>query len=163
MRVNPISSEKANEQSASDPWPAGDYDFSIAEASEEVSAASGNEMIKLTLHVLNRDGNRRTVFDYLVNIDSGQWKIRHFAETVGLVKQYETGEMEPRDMVGRAGRCKLRIKPAQGNYSAQNAVGDYLPASTPYAAPVSRPASRQKAAAGGGDIDDDIPFAVCWE
>jgi len=158
MKVNPITAEKANEQSGDfEPWPAGEYDFSIQDAGEETSTA-GNEMIKLTLHVFNRAGNRRTMFDYLVNTEKWQWKVRHFAESVGLIKSYEAGNMDARDVLNRDGRLKLRIKPKRGDYAANNAVNDYLPASG--SAPHASAAQR----VGGGreepppPIDDDIPF-----
>ena len=64
MRVTPITAEDANAQASSDPWPPGDYDFVVQDASEGISNA-GNEQIKLTLQVYNRNGNARTVFDYL--------------------------------------------------------------------------------------------------
>lgn len=158
MRVTPITSEQADEQSVGDPWPPGEYDFTVSEAVEGTSQASGNEQIKLTLHVFNRQGQQRTVFDYLSSAPKSQWKVRHFAETVGMVRQYETGEMPVREMLGRPGRCKLRIKPADGQYSAQNAVNDYVKndgAAQKHEVRPS-PALRQKAPAG--DLDDDIPF-----
>src|SRR5580658_7361799 len=98
MRVTPISAEEADAQSVGDPWPAGEYDFTVHEASEAVSN-SGNEQTKLVLHVYNRAGQQRTVFDYLVNTAKSQWKIRHFAEAVGMVRQYETGDMPTHQMV----------------------------------------------------------------
>lgn len=157
MHVTPISPEKADEQSGSfDPWPAGEYDFTVADAGEERSASSGNDMIKLTLHVFDRSGNRRTVFDYLVSTDKGQWKVRHFCDAVSMIRQYESGDLNPMDMLNRSGRLKLRVKPAQNSYPANNAVNDYLPAVA---------ASSQKGANGpaqyvppGPDLDDQIPF-----
>jgi len=163
MRVNPISAEQAEEQSGGfEPWRPGDYDFNVYEASEETSA-NQNEMIKLTLHVLNRDGQRRTVFDYLVNSEKGQWKVRHFAEAVGMLQQYEAGQMEPHDITGRSGQLKLKIKPAKDQYPAGNQVNDYIPlpasAHSTQARPTSAaPAARQQVKAPAHDIDDDIPF-----
>lgn len=165
MRVNAISSKEADDQAANasfDPWPPGEYDFVVHEASEETSS-TGNDMIKLTLHVFNREGRKRTVFDYLVNADNAQWKIRHFCESVGLLRQYETGDLDVRDIVTRPGRCKLRIKPATGQYAASNAVNDYISqqGAMPRAAQAptpSRAPARSMAKAPAGDIDDEIPF-----
>lgn len=159
MRVTPITAEQADEQSVGDPWPAGDYDFKVHEASEGTSSA-GNEQIKLTLHVFNRQGQQRIVFDYLSSLPKSQWKVRHFADTVGMVRQYETGDMPVRDMVGRPGRCKLRIKPADGQYSAQNAVADYLGAKQAETGIAWGPARQpvRAAAPQKRDLDDEIPF-----
>lgn len=157
MRVTPISSEEANEQASGDPWPPGEYDFVVNEAAEGISNA-GNEQIKLTLHVLNRQGQQRTVFDYLPNTAKAQWKVRHFAEAVGMVRQYETGELQVGHMLQRPGRCKLKIKPADGQYSAQNSVADYIPLAGAAQQPSSAPRAAARQPAPAGDIDDDIPF-----
>ena len=93
MRVTPISAKEADAQGSSI-LPPGDYDFKVYEASDDVSS-SGNEQIKLTLHVFNPAGAHRTVFDYLVNTQKAAWKLRHFAEATGLASQYEVWEMDP--------------------------------------------------------------------
>jgi hypothetical protein len=49
-------------------------------------------------------------------------------------------------MIGKTGRCKLTIKPAQGEYRAKNAVADYVGAAV-------EPVTRTKALE-----DDEIPF-----
>lgn len=164
MRVNPVSADKANEGAGSfEPLKPGDYDFSVYEAEDTVSAA-GNEMLKLTIHILLGDGKHRTVFDYILASESGAWKARHFAESVRMLNEYEQGNLDPDFMIGRAGRLKLKIKPASGQYAAGNQVADYLPPSDGRAAaPQRTPAinrapapSREKVPAG--DIDDEIPF-----
>lgn len=165
MRITPITSEEANEQSVGEPWPSGEYDFMVNEATETISQA-GNEQIKLVLHVFNRQGQQRIVFDYLSSASKSQWKVRHFAEAVGMVRQYETGDMPVLDMLSRPGRLKLRVKPAEGQYSAQNAVNDYIPQTSSSAIKVpSLPMdTKTPARAGGGgsrDIDDEIPFSPC--
>jgi hypothetical protein len=165
MKINkPASAQEADANAnAYAPWPPGDYDFIVAEASEEISKASGNEMIKLTLHVFNQDGAKRTVFDYLLSNDKGQWKVRHAAEAIGLLEQYEAGFLDINNIAERSGRLKLRIKPASGEYTASNAVVDYIkadPGSKP--APVMRagnPAPRGvNVKAPASDLNDEIPF-----
>jgi hypothetical protein len=129
----------------------------VYDASEETSAA-GNEQIKLTLHVFNTEGKRRTVFDYLVSMESVAYKIRHFAEATGIVAQYEKGDLMPSEIVQRTGRLKLRIKKGTNGYPDQNAVQDYIKAGerihVPNVAP--RPSSRVKSLAS--ELDDEIPF-----
>lgn len=165
MRLKPISAEKANESGGFEPWKAGNYDFTVQEASEGISSG-GNEMIKLTLHVFNRDGNKRTVFDYLLATDSSQWKVRHFCDAVGLTKQYEAGELDVNDIVQRSGELSLRIKPAANGYPAGNQVGDYIAGDPKEEKAPVRPAparSRQPVGATTGvDFDDEIPFAPSW-
>lgn len=168
MRIaNPISKKEA-EGSGFTPWRAGDYDFEVFDASEEISSI-GNEMIKLTLYVFDEDGNKRTVFDYLVNSEKAQFKIRHFAAAIGRISDYENGDMDINNMVNKTGRLKLRIKPAQGEYPAGNSVGDYIPrddlpagvggaASRP--STVSRTGTVVRSASTSAVLDDDIPFAA---
>lgn len=166
MRIDKPISEKEAEGSGFTPWRPGDYDFEVHEASEEQSS-TGNDMIKLTLWVFNDEGNKRTVFDYLVNSEKSQFKIRHFAAAIGRVADYERGELDVNDIVEKTGRLKLRIKPASGDYPANNSVGDYIPIGDLPEQPARavRPATaRPTPAATTGaarptPIDDDtIPF-----
>ncbi len=164
MRVTPVTKEDADKGGGVEPFRAGDYDFIIHMAEERLSKA-GNEMLALTLHVFNRDNEKRTVFDYILSTESAQWKARHLMESIGLAKRYDQGIIEPREIEGKPGRCKLRFEQA-GDYPAKNSVVDYLgakpadvaisygPAST-----ASRPRQPEPAqAAGGRIIEDDIPF-----
>lgn len=177
MRINkPISAKDADENSgALVPWPPGDYDFTVAEATDEISKASGQEMIKLILHVFNRDGQKRTVFDYLLSGEKGQWKVRHAAEAIGMLPQYEAGELDTSEMIERSGKLKLRIKPAQGEYQAGNSVVDYIPAApgSQKALPLTSTMRAGNPAPRGGsaganvkrstqDIEDEVPFGPEW-
>jgi hypothetical protein len=170
VRVNPVSKEVADAGGFGEPWPAGTYDFTVYQAEEGVSQA-GNEQIVLTLHIFNREGDRRTVFDYLGSSDKVQWKVRHFAESVGLTKQYDAGDLMPMDINERSGQCKIGIQKAQGAYAAKNVVADYLGNVAPATAGTGytgvsapRAPAREKVGAGvGTDLDDEIPFAACWQ
>lgn len=137
-------------------WPVGEYDFEVKDASEETSA-SGNDMIKLTLHVFNNDSERITVFDYLVHTEKAAYKVRHFAEATGMLAQYERGELSSDECVFKTGRCKLGIKKDKaGQYPDKNAVADYVKATG--AVKTAAPAARAKQPASAGDFDDEIPF-----
>ncbi|MDE2104453.1 MAG: hypothetical protein KGL39_44875 [Patescibacteria group bacterium] len=156
MKVTPISAQEAAKQASElGLFPPGDYDFEVYDASEEESSA-GNEMIKLTLHVFNSEGSRRTVFDYLVSAPNSAFKIRHFAEATRTVSQYERGALMASELVQRTGRCKLRIKKGTGNYQDQNAVADYIKPNGDAPAPTS---ARSRSTDKTSSIDDDvIPF-----
>ena len=152
MRFAPKSE---NELASANLWGPGEYDFEV-NAAEEATSAKGNDMVKLTVWVFNHEGQRRTVFDYLVDTEGGAYKIRHFAEATGLLPQYERGELLADDMAGRTGRCKLTVqKDKSGQYPDKNGIGDYLKPKAG-ARPLSAPAQRKPVPAG--DIDDDIPF-----
>ena len=155
-------------------WPAGEVDFEILEAQETVSKTD-NDMIKLRVRVHNAQGNSKTLFDYLVATEGGAYKVRHFAEVVGLLANYERGELYADDLPGKTGRCKLSIRKSP-EYGDQNQIQDYVkdPAAARSAssvqaarrplAPVGAGGPSWSAPKGGGDdLNDDIPFAPCWQ
>lgn len=169
MRLEKVmSQEEADAGSNGAVWRAGTYDFEIHDASEELSKA-GNDQIKLTVWVFDTQGERKTCFDYLGATEKVQWKTRQFCQSVGLIAQYESGELDVNDIVERTGKLKLGIQKSP-EYGDQNKVLAYLEATeaAPRAArpAAARPAStpaRQPAPARSSqsarDLDDEIPFA----
>jgi hypothetical protein len=164
MRISKPISEAEADAGGFEPWKAGTYDFTILDASDEVSS-SGNEMIKLTIAIYNAEGRTRKVFDYLVDSPKTQFKIRHFASAVGLTEQYEAGELDINEIVDRSGKLKLAIKPAQGDYPAGNQVSDYIKGSGAETvvrqAPPKAAAKSAKPAKTSNEValdDDSIPF-----
>ena len=158
MRVQPISADVADSGGAGEVFKPGEYDFVIFEAAETTSQA-GNDMLKLTLHVFNRDGDKRTVFDYILSSQAGQWKARHMMESIGMTRQYEAGDIDPINITDRSGRLKLGIAPATAQYPAQNKVQDYVKMKNDPQSAAEPPTRRSaKEPAGGGIIDDEIPF-----
>ena len=152
MRFTP----KSEKELASDGlWPAGTYDFEVIE-SDEATSASGNDMVKLKIFVFNDEGAKRTVFDYLVGTESAQFKVRGFAAAVGLLEEYESGEMDAVEMQGRTGKCKLTIqKDKSGAYPDKNGIASYV------AEPVTVGSVEKKtvrAKTKPADLDDEIPF-----
>lgn len=130
---------------------AGTYPFEVMEALEKVSQ-KGNDMIKLKLNVFGPNGEQAHVYDYL--LESMAFKLRHFAETTGLLKEYDSGQLSPHSCIGKGGFVKLGIEESAG-YPPKNAVKDYIVQHSP-AAPSERP--QQRVAKNGQSFDDDIPF-----
>lgn len=128
----------------------GAYDYEVADADETQSKA-GNDMVAMKVRVYDGDGNARTVLDWLVDTDGSAYKIRNFAESAGMLAQYEKGELPASAMVGCTGRCKVIIKKDKtGEYPDKNAIADYLKP-TNGTAPVAR-------APVPAELDDEIPF-----
>lgn len=153
MKFTPTTEEQ-QERRTFEPFPAGEYDYTV-DAAEDTTSKAGNEMIKLTLHVYNADGNKRVLFDYL--LDSAAWKIKQFAASAGLLDRYDSGEIEAYEMVGKTGRLKLKIESSE-QYGDQNKVAFYLaakPAGTGYTGGSAPQPDRQ---ARPLDLDDAIPF-----
>jgi len=71
----------------------GIYDAVISASEDKVSATSGNPMMKLTLQVFDENGKSHTVKDFLVFTKSMMWKVIHFAESAGVLKEYEEGKL----------------------------------------------------------------------
>jgi hypothetical protein len=103
--------------------PDGDYDFVVIKAEDTISK-SGNEMIKLTLKVLDHQGNERQIFDYL--LEAMAFKVKHFAQAVGLDNLYELGGYEASDCLHRTGRCTIGKEESQNGYQPKNKLVDYI-------------------------------------
>lgn len=145
MRVEPKTAQQLREIEESSLLADGTYDFEVIAAVEKTSA-KGNDMVELKIRI--EEERSYVVADYLVSIDSMAYKIRHFAESVGLVDEYERGTLPADQMIGCTGKCKIKTQPAKGEYRAKNVVADYIKvegASAP-----KKPAM--------ADLDDEIPF-----
>lgn len=117
MQFTPKTEEELKRESL---LPPGLYDFDVMEAEEKVSK-QGNDMIALKLKVFSDTGERH-VRDWLM--PSMGFKLRHFAETTGLVGAYEAGTLKAEDCKGRSGKVFLVIKDSE-QYGPQNSVKDY--------------------------------------
>ena len=142
MRFEPKTAQEIDEAGLLE---AGIYDFEVMEA-EEKTSSKGNDMVALGLRIENNEGRGFKILDWLVATDGGAYKVRHFAESVGLLAEYEKGDMPAGIMIGKTGRAKIAVKPAEGQYRAKNTVADYV-AGGAEAAPRSREL-----------VDDEIPF-----
>lgn len=151
MRFSPKTEEEVSNLLAE-----GVYPFEVLEAAEKQSKA-GNDMIALKLGIVGPDDSKRAVFDYLLTDESAQYKLRHFSDTVGLLAEYEKGALTADNLVGLTGKCKLVIQPAKDGYDAKNSVRDYVKRGAKDAAPV------KGSSAAKNDMDDDIPFAPCFQ
>lgn len=160
MAFDPISREEADKPREYPLLQPGSYHFSVKSAKSKFSA-NGNDMIVLELEFFN-DGKSYIVFDYLVAIENMAWKVRHFADAVGLDKQYEAGLFSATMCLGRKGLAEVGIKAPQPNpnggmYPQKNVVVDYLLIESNNAGfnvtkPVEVPAKTTEF------VDDDIPF-----
>ena len=103
--------------------PDGEYDFEIIDAQDGFSK-KGAEMMTLALRIFSDSGNRQ-VKDYIV--DSMEWKLKHFAEAIGLLPSYELGQLLPEDCIGRSGKCQIVTQiDKTGQYGPRNSVRDYI-------------------------------------
>lgn len=108
----------------------GIYDFKVYEAKSKISR-SGNEMIELKLKIINENKQEIIILDYLLFSSNMSWKLRHFADAIGLTKEYEKKEFHERLCLNKCGKADIIIqhgsdRPNGGYYSDKNAVRDYV-------------------------------------
>lgn len=146
MKFQPKSEKELAEANL---WPKGDYSFEILE-SEDATDKNGNDMLKLKVKVFKDNGASQNIFDYV----SGTWmeyKLRHLAEAAGKLVDYEGGELNAYDLVGKTGWCKVGVSvDKSGQYPDKNGINDYYPDGKPTGDKTSK-----KPAV---DEDDEIPF-----
>lgn len=153
MRFQPKSEKEIAEMNL---WPAGEYGFEIVQSLNNISK-SGNEMIELKVKVYNDDGGYKLITDFL--LESLAYKLRHAAEVCGLLSQYEAGELDANDFIGKTGTVKLKIqKDKNGQYPDKNVIADYI---ADYVVEKAEgkidPQAPVKSAAA--ELDDEIPWA----
>lgn len=156
MKINPMSEKEARDAATPPPLPAGDYDCEIAVAVETVSKSSGMGMFEIDLRVFTDDGRTRTVRDYVMTEGKAAWRLRQCCVGLGLLAQYDAGEVGSYDFEGRSGRVSLIVEEDKnGLYPPKNRVKAYIVPGTPRPLQSAKP--RQPVSAGH-DLDDEIPF-----
>jgi len=111
-------------------WPKGKYDFEILSASEATSKSSGKPMIILDLRVFNDDGHTKDLKDYISA--SQPDKLYALSKSIGQERMYLSGNIEPSDLPGAAGKCIVAIELGEynGEKTHKNKVAFYVPKGT---------------------------------
>lgn len=117
----------------------GEYDAVVESSVDKVSANSGNPMLELTLQVFDADGRVRHVRDFLVFTKNMMWKVIHFAQSAGLMKEYEEGKLCSDLVEGKRLRVKIAVEEGSeipedrlkgksngARYPDKNKVDDYI-------------------------------------
>ena len=125
MRFNPRSEQELAQMGL---LPEGEYDYSVIEAKDSLSKASGKEMVEMKIAVWDKEGREHVMFDYL--IESMGHKLRHFCEANNLLDKYTAGEIHANDCRGKQGKVFIIIQkgkpnPNGGYYPDRNSVKDY--------------------------------------
>jgi hypothetical protein len=123
MRVNPRSEADAVKAARRSLLKPGWHDARIIEAAEKPSKA-GNDMIELAVAVPDGDGGERTLRDWLTGANMGALKLRHAAEAVGALAQYDAGELGQADFPGHTVQVKISVEKRRG-YPDSNKIEDY--------------------------------------
>jgi hypothetical protein len=154
MKVTPRTEAEVQSEGL---LPEGIYDFEII-AAEEKTSKSGNDMIELKVNVFTDDGRPRTIFDYLLEMDGMNYKLRHAAVNCGMEEQYISGNLSAVDFVGRTGKAKVRIQKGKDGYPDRNQIADYLEPHKPERKTLPGTATANLAE----ELNDEVPFALVF-
>lgn len=142
----------------------GIYDAVITASQDTCSANSGNPMMDMTVTIYDENGKPHDVRDFLVFTKAMMWKVVHFADSAGITKEYEAGQLCSEVAIGKRVQVKITVeegseipqdklkgKPLGSKYPDKNKVEDYIKKSDQgaTAAPSENPAPF---------TDDDIAF-----
>lgn len=133
--------------------PAGIYQFQVANAKDRISK-NGNEMIELNLEIWDNEGNKRAMFDYL--LEAMPHKLHGFCTSTGMEQRYHEGNLASQHCIGKGAYVELAIqkgkeKPEGGSYPDKNEVKKYMTKRVSGSKPMTQ--KEQDNA-----FDDEIPF-----
>jgi hypothetical protein len=126
MKLTPRTEIEAQKVSHRALLHAGWHDGRITVAVEKLSKRN-TPMIELEIIVLDADGNERTLRDWLTDAGLGALKLRHAAEAVGAMPQYQAGELSQAEFPGHDVRVKISVEKRRG-YPDANRIDDYAAA-----------------------------------
>lgn len=175
-RFTPITEKEAEKLSGNTVLPDGTYPFTIIKGEWGLTDKEDNKFT-VTLKCFGADGDEALVFDTLLPDHAKmKFRFRHFAESIGIIDAYNTGEVDNNVVQGRSG--KVVLKSETYNDQLRNKVRDYdistraeklattynaEPYNPPYTPP-SGPIAKSGNASFDGlpnvppSVDDDIPF-----
>jgi hypothetical protein len=117
----------------------GEYDAVITASQDTLSATSGNPMMDMTVSVYDAQGKSHDVRDFLVFTKAMMWKVVHFANSAGILKEYEEGKLCSQVATGRNVRVKIVVEPGSeipedklkgkllgSKYPDKNKIEDYV-------------------------------------
>lgn len=113
--------EPSGDQDFDTPVPKGLYLAKISEM-EETESSNGNEMIALTLEIIQGEYKGRLLWDYIVLTDAAAWKLRQFVDAVGLKGK---GMIDTNTLTGT--KLQVRVKhETSAEYGTRAKVGALL-------------------------------------
>lgn len=130
---NPLSDAEINSLQNRDLLPDGVYPF-VVETIDTQNSKSGNLMLKVRIGVFKDMNDKRSIIDYLVPTDQMMFKLKHFCESIGLIKEYENGSFVISSCINRTGKVRIGVQKGSakidgtGFYPDKNSVKDYVKA-----------------------------------
>lgn len=87
------------------------------------------DMLEVEFEFFNINGNIRNIKDWIVFVETMDWKLRHLARALGLLDLYESKTLEPYHLSGKSGTFTLGSKEMvdrDGNKKKVNYIKDYI-------------------------------------
>jgi hypothetical protein len=164
MSYKPLTKQQANDMARPPLIDDGTYQFELLEFSNhdkyhnELKDKNGDAMTKVKLKIWDIQGKERLVFTNLFWGEQNRmsYRTRHFAESLGLLAFYESGEMFDKfgECLNKMGHCEIYTQKERAkndgtgeNWPAKNEVKDFVVVET-----------ATKQAAGQDFYNDDVPF-----
>lgn len=137
----------------------GEYDGVITESQDKTSS-KGHPMMDMTVTVYDENGKSHDIRDFLVFTKTMMWKIVHFADSAGILKEYEDGKLCSKAAIDKRVRVKITVeegseipedklkgKPLGSKYPDKNKVEDYI-----------KKEDQKPLENNLSPFDDDVPF-----
>lgn len=143
--------------------PPGEYPFRVVEVNDvEYARATNNPYIPVKLEVTGKEG-AATCYENLVFTEKAKWKIDSFLKAIwGKAEEGKRIDWTAPEfigwLIGRTGRCKVKVEQVKGKDYMRNEVDEFLydrdasAAVKKEAPPVAAPV------ADDDDDEDNIPF-----
>jgi hypothetical protein len=156
MKYKIYTEEQA--QAMNTPLVEGEAKFEVIDAEERLSS-NGNEMMVLTLSIIDSAGSQGTLKANLIALEKVAFKIRHFWESVGMLARYEhstsedgDGEINAIEFIGKKGACIIKKQKSDNpKYDGKLDVYDYI-------ASKEQQAYEKQDVKSEDSFDDDVPF-----
>jgi len=117
----------------------GVYDAVISASMDTISATSGNPMMAMTVSVYDENGKSHDIKDFLVFTKALMWKVIHFSDSAGVLKEYAEGKLCSDVAINKRVKVKIVVeegneipqdklkgKPLGSKYFDKNKIDDYV-------------------------------------
>jgi hypothetical protein len=136
----------------------GDAQFEIVSA-KEGSTQGGVPYLELNIKFYDADGRQGYVHDWLYGTDKSIWKLKLFADSVGLETEYMNGDITPQMCSRKAGICVLAYRKNKDSGKDELIIARYLKEKTEASQnDTSKQRTSSQLASTDKFEDDDIPF-----
>lgn len=165
MRYTPYSEAEIQSMNVMD---VGTYDFKVLDVittnkdGSHLTDKNGNDMAKLKLLVWDNELRERIIFTYISGGGTFAFKLRHFAQSIGMLHEYENSEFNIHRALDKSGKAEIVIKKGtlknDGSgemWADRNDVKDFISVSDNN---VNIPINRNSSIPASQIEDDEVPF-----